>query len=77
MINTLTTGDVVVHQDGKIAMITVGDPNISGILTIENLLSDLDRWELEKSRLYVSAAELRRIEEYHEAIKKQQQQQKG
>ena len=73
VLNTLTTGDVVVNKDGKTAMVSIVSPNISGILSVEALLPDLENWELQQSRLFVSDAELRRIEEYHKKIREQQQ----
>lgn len=66
---TLSTGDVVVNKDGSTAMIAVISPKVSGILTIDDLLPNLENWELSKSRQYVSEAELRKIDEYHKKLK--------
>lgn len=69
MLRTLSTGDVVVNKDGTAAMIVIASPKISSIMTVEELLPDLDNWELHKSRLFLSDEDRRKIEEYHKKMK--------
>ena len=71
IISQLTTGDYVLNKTtGTKHMIAVVSPNVSGILTISDLTSNPDNWELAQSRLYTSDTQLKKLVEYHEAIKK-------